>query len=145
MCVLKLWLKELQSNLMNHLKYFGSDKYPVVLKLPYITDKLHIIERIINEVTRKTYLSVNPRIIFISKSMLASGGKDLVQQKDKIGNPLAPTLANLFMGTLETKLFNTDAVVSSTIQNELLECVLEVHKNCYFSSYHSTFYSCNCR
>ena len=52
---------------MNNLKYFGPEKCPVVLKLPYIGNKSHIVEKKVKELTRKTYNTVNSRIVFISK------------------------------------------------------------------------------
>ena len=54
-----------------------------------------------------------PNILNLLKSV--TGGvfqynKKLYTQTDGVsmGNPLAPSIANFFMGTLETKLFNTE-------------------------------------
>ena len=52
-------------------------------KLPYIGNKSHIIEKKINELTRKSYNAVNSRIFFISKPVFVPRGKDLIQQKEK--------------------------------------------------------------
>ena len=55
---------ELQSKRINHLKYLCPAKCPVVLKLPYIGNNPHINENILNELTRKSYYTINPRITF---------------------------------------------------------------------------------
>ena len=56
----------------------------MVLELPYIDNKSHIIEIKIKELKRKTYNTVNPRRIFISQQELVPRGTYLIQQKGKI-------------------------------------------------------------
>ena len=50
----------------------------MVLKLAYIANKSNIIEKKIKEITRKAYLSVNPKITSPLKSILINRGKVII-------------------------------------------------------------------
>ena len=57
-------------------KLFGPDKFPAVLKLPYLGNVSRLFEKKVQELTQLTYNQVKPRVILVSKPVLILELKD---------------------------------------------------------------------
>ena len=54
-------------------KLFGPEKFPAVLKLPYLGNVSRLFENKVQELTQSTYNQVKPRVVFVSKPVLRFG------------------------------------------------------------------------
>ena len=59
------------------------EKYPVYLRLPYIGQMSDHHRKKITNIISRTYHSVNPRVIFTSKTMLPSSIKDVLPSHER--------------------------------------------------------------
>ena len=64
-------------------KLFGPDKYPAVLKLPYLGNASRLFEKKVQEIVQKNYNQVKPRIIFVSKPVISLKLKDPIPTLNK--------------------------------------------------------------
>ena len=71
-------------NNLNKSKVFGPEKFPAVLKLPYIGEKSRVFEVKVKELTKESYNQVSPRIIFFSKLLVKVQLKGPILNQDKI-------------------------------------------------------------
>ena len=62
---------------------FGPEKFPAVLKLPYLGNASRLFERKVQELIQSTYNQVKPRIIFVSKPILRLELKDPIPHLNK--------------------------------------------------------------
>ena len=70
-------------NNLNNSKVFGSEKFSVVLKLPYTGETSQVFEVRVKKLTKESYNQVSPRIIFLSKSLIKRQLKDLIPNQHK--------------------------------------------------------------
>ena len=70
--------KRIQLNLKNldKIKTIGSEKCTVTIKVPFSNKSSEILENKIKHLIRNTYYAANPRVVFFSKLLLTSDGKD---------------------------------------------------------------------
>ena len=61
---------KLHSDILKKAKPSGPQKRDVILKLPFIGNKLHILEKKIKLMTESIYSTITPRIFFVSKPMI---------------------------------------------------------------------------
>ena len=64
-------------------KLIGPEKFPAVLKLPYLGNASRLFERKVQELIQSTYNQVKPRIIFVSKPILRLELKDPIPHLNK--------------------------------------------------------------
>ena len=70
-------------NNINQPRLFGPEKFPAILKLPYIGEKSRVFESKLKDLTKTSYNQVLPRVIFLSKSLLKVQLKDPIPDQDK--------------------------------------------------------------
>ena len=61
----------------------GPEKFPAVLKLPYIGEASRRFEVKVKELIKENYNQISPRIIFLSKPVIKVQLKDLITNQDK--------------------------------------------------------------
>ena len=66
----------MHSDILKKAKPSGPQKRDVILKLPFIGNKLHIFEKKIKLMTESIYSAITIRIIFVSKPVLKIELKD---------------------------------------------------------------------
>ena len=64
-------------------KLFGPDKFPAVLKLPYLGNVSRLFEKKVQELTQLTYNQVKSRVILVSKPVHRLELKDQISYLDK--------------------------------------------------------------
>ena len=64
-------------------KLFRPEKFPAVLKLPYLGNVSRLFEKKVKDLTQSTYNQVQPRIIFVSKPNLRLAIKYPIPHLDK--------------------------------------------------------------
>ena len=62
----------------------GPEKFPAVLKLPYIGEALCRFEVKVKELIKENYNQISPRIIFLSKPVIKVQLKDPIPIKIKV-------------------------------------------------------------
>ena len=67
----------------NKAKPYGPEKFPILLKLPYIGADSKLIEKKIVDITTRWHFSVNPRVLFTSKPIFQRSGKDPMTPEEK--------------------------------------------------------------
>ena len=70
-------------NNLNKPQIYGPEKFPAVLKLPYIGEISHVFENKVKDLTKTTYNEVSPRTIFISQPLLKKQLKDPIPNLNK--------------------------------------------------------------
>ena len=63
-------------NNLNKSKVFSPEKFPAVLKLPYIRGTSRVFEVKVKDLTKKSYNQISPRILFLSKPLIKMQLKD---------------------------------------------------------------------
>ena len=61
----------------------GPEKFPAVLKLPYIGEASRRFEVKVKELIKENYNQISPRIIFLSKPLIKVQLKDPITNQDK--------------------------------------------------------------
>ena len=67
--LIKMVIKPHDNN-QNKPKIYGSEKFPAVLKLPYIWETSRVFEYRVKRLTKTTYNHVSSRTMFVSKTVL---------------------------------------------------------------------------
>ena len=70
-------------NNLNKPKIYRLDKFPAVLKLPFIGETSNVFEKRVKNLTKINSNQVNLRIIFVSKLVLKMQLKDLIPVLNK--------------------------------------------------------------
>ena len=70
-------------NNLNQPKIYGLEKFPAVLKLPYIGESSCAFENKVKDLTKTYYNQVSPRVIFLSKPLSKMQLKDPIPDQDK--------------------------------------------------------------
>ena len=70
-------------NNLNKPKVYGPEKFPAVLKLPYIGETPGVFENKVIDLTKTSYNKVSPRFIFFSKPLLKAQLKDPILDLNK--------------------------------------------------------------
>ena len=73
-----------QHNNLNKPKIFGPEKFPAVLKLPYIGEASRRFEVKVKELIKENYNQISPRIIFLSKPVIKVQLKDPIPIQIKV-------------------------------------------------------------
>ena len=71
-------------NNLNRPTIYGPEKFPAVLKLPYIGETSRVFEKKVKDLTKTTYNQVSPRVIFRSKPLLKLQFKDPILDLKKV-------------------------------------------------------------
>ena len=74
---------KLHSDRLKKIKSIGPQKRHVILKLPFMGNKVHIFEKKIKSMTESIYYAITPRIVFVSKPVLKIELKDPIPFMEK--------------------------------------------------------------